>query len=183
MVEVVSSLKRDGTPVARDLRWGVYVVFYASNEYIARCFKEYGLLTDDSGRYAAMYKPYHLIGLELGISVASVGLRSEPTGAPNDFRGDVVAAAKSDLKAGETLDGEGGYTVYGKLMPARDSLLLSGLPIGLANGVKLKKSIRADTPVTWNDVTVNENNPAVRFRREMEKLFGMKSRIAASPAK
>ncbi|HSS46936.1 MAG TPA: SAF domain-containing protein [Burkholderiales bacterium] len=171
IVEVVSSLKRDGTPVARDLRWGVYVVFKASSDYAARCFKEYGLVTDDSGRYAAMYKPYHLIGLELGISVASVGLRNEPTGASRDFHGDVVAVAKRDIKAGEVLDGEGGYTVYGKLMPARDSLLLSGLPIGLAHGVKLKKAIAAGTPLTWSDVTISEENPAIRFRREMEKLF------------
>ena len=182
MVEVVSSLKRDGTPVARDLRWGVYVVFAAQNDYVARCFKEYGLMTDDSGRYAAMYKPYHLIGLELGISVASVGLRSEPTGAPKDFRGDVVASAKRDLKAGEMLDGEGGYTVYGKLMPARDSLLLSGLPIGLAHGVKLKKSIRAGTPLTWNDVGVNEDSPAVRFRREMEEKFRKEWKIPEKAA-
>jgi predicted homoserine dehydrogenase-like protein len=183
MVEVISSLKRDGTPVARDLRWGVYVVFAAPNDYVARCFKEYGLVTDDSGRYAAMYKPYHLIGLELGISVASVGLRNEPTGAPKDFRGDVVSVAKRDLKAGELLDGEGGYRVYGRLMPARDSLALGGLPIGLAHGVKLKKSIRAAAPLTWSDVSVNEGSPAVRFRREMEKLFGMESGTVTSRAK
>ncbi|HVS27868.1 MAG TPA: SAF domain-containing protein [Burkholderiales bacterium] len=171
IVEVVSSLKRDGTPVARDLRWGVYVVFKAPSVYAARCFKEYGLVTDDSGRYAAMYKPYHLIGLELGISVASVGLRNEPTGASRDFRGDVVAVAKRGIKAGEILDGEGGYTVYGKLMPARDSLALGGLPIGLAHGVKLKKPIITGTPLTWSDVAINEDSPAVHFRREMEKLF------------
>jgi len=140
-------------------------------------------MTDDSGRYAAMYKPYHLIGLELGISVASVGLRSEPTGAPKDFRADVVAVAKRGLKAGEMLDGEGGYTVYGKLMPARDSLTLGGLPIGVAHGVKLKKSIGAGSPLTWNDVVVNEDNPAVSFRREMEMLFGMEFRTAALPVK
>jgi predicted homoserine dehydrogenase-like protein len=159
------------------------VVFAAPNDYVARCFKEYGLMTDDSGRYAAMYKPYHLIGLELGISVASVGLRNEPTGSPKDFRGDVVCVAKRDLKAGELLDGEGGYRVYGRLMPARDSLALGGLPIGLAHGVKLKKSIRAAAPLTWSDVSVNEGSPAVRFRREMEKLFGMESGTVTSRAK
>ena len=63
MVEVVSSIERDGRPVFRDLRWGVYVVVEAPNDYAASCFKQYGLKTDDSGRYAAMYKPYHLIGL------------------------------------------------------------------------------------------------------------------------
>ncbi|MGH8722391.1 MAG: NAD(P)H-dependent oxidoreductase, partial [Burkholderiales bacterium] len=104
-VEVISSLERDGSPVVRDLRWGVYVVFEAPSDYVRRCFAEYGLATDPSGRYSALYKPYHLIGLELGISVASAGLRGEPTGAPTGFRGDAVATAKRDLAVGETLDG------------------------------------------------------------------------------
>src|SRR5271167_4863108 len=64
MVEVVSSLERDGRPVFRDLRWGVYIVLKAPNDYARACFKEYGLKTDSSGWYAAMYKPYHLIGLD-----------------------------------------------------------------------------------------------------------------------
>ena len=122
VVEVVSSLERDGRPVFRDLRWGVYVVLEAPNDYAADCFKQYGLKTDASGRYAAMYKPYHLIGLELNISILSAALRREPTGQPHGFRGDVAAVAKRDLRAGEMLDGEGGYTVWGKLMPAAASL-------------------------------------------------------------
>lgn len=170
-VEVVSSLERDGSPVFRDLRWGVYVVFEGGTEYVRKCFKEYGLVTDDTGRYSAMYKPYHLIGLELGISVASVGLRREPTGAPEDWHADVVATAKRDLQVGETLDGEGGYTVYGKLMPAKDSLRLSGLPLGLAHGVKLVKPVKAGDPVRWSDVAIDETDEAARFRREMERAF------------
>ena len=118
VVEVVSSLERDGRPVFRDLRWGVYVVLEAPNDYAADCFRQYGLKTDASGRYAAMYKPYHLIGLELNISILSAALRNEPTGQPHGFRGDVASVAKRDLRAGEMLDGEGGYTVWGKLMPA-----------------------------------------------------------------
>src|SRR6185503_8556097 len=102
-VEVVSSLERDGRQIARDLRWGVYVTFAADSEYVRRCFGEYGLVTDESGNYAAMYKPYHLIGLELGISVASAGLRREPTGQPSGFRGDAVAVAKRALAPGEVL--------------------------------------------------------------------------------
>src|SRR5262245_54941554 len=106
-VEVVSSLARDGKPVARDLRWGVYVTFAADSDYVKRCFAEYGLVTDDSGNYSAMHKPFHLIGLELGISVAAVGMRAEPTGAPTGFRGGVVAVAQRGLKGGERVDGEG----------------------------------------------------------------------------
>lgn len=170
-VEVISSLERDQRSVFRDLRWGVYVTFAADSDYVRRCFKEYGLHTDASGNFSAMYKPYHLIGLELGISVASVGLRGEPTGAPDGWRGDVVATAKRDLKAGEVLDGEGGFTVYGKLLPAADSLAAGGLPLGLAHGVKLKRAVKAGASVRWSDVSYDARHPAVVFRREMERVF------------
>jgi predicted homoserine dehydrogenase-like protein len=167
-VEVVSSLERDGRPVFRDLRWGVYVTFAADSDYVRRCFKEYGLVTDASGNYTAMYKPYHLIGLELGVSVASAGLRGEPTGAPVAWRGDVVATAKRMLKAGELLDGEGGFTVFGKLMPARDSVAGGYLPLGLAHKVKLKQDVAAMQPVRWRDVEFDANSQAVQMRRAME---------------
>ncbi len=180
-VEVVSSLERDGKPVARDLRWGVYATFAADSDYVKRCFAEYGLATDESGNYSAMYKPYHLIGLELGISVASVGLHGEPTGAPTGFRGDVVAIAKRDLKAGETLDGEGGYTVWGRLMPARDSLERRGLPIGLAHGIRLVRRIPKGNMVTWTDVVPQESE-AVRARLEMEALFAREWGLADAGA-
>ncbi|HET9699816.1 MAG TPA: SAF domain-containing protein [Burkholderiales bacterium] len=170
-VEVISSLERDGRPVFRDLRWGVYVTFAADSNYVRRCFREYGLVTDDTGNYSAMYKPFHLIGLELGISVLSAALRREPTGCPTGFRADVVATAKRDLKPGETLDGEGGYTVWGRLMPAADSLAQGGLPIGLAHGVKLVRPVAAGQPLRWGDVEVPDCE-AVGFRREMESLLG-----------
>jgi predicted homoserine dehydrogenase-like protein len=170
-VEVISSLERDGRPVYRDLRWGVYVTFAGGSDYVQRCFKEYGLVTDPSGRYTALYKPYHLIGLELGISVASVGLRGEPTGAPVAFHADVVATAKRDLAAGEILDGEGGFTVYGKLLPAAESLRLGGLPLGLAHKVRLKNAVAAGQPMRWQDVEIDESALAVRIRREMEQTL------------
>jgi predicted homoserine dehydrogenase-like protein len=172
VVEVVSSLERDGRPVFRDLRWGVYVVLEAPNDYAADCFRQYGLKTDASGRYAAMYKPYHLIGLELNISVLSAALRHEPTGQPHDFRGDVAAVAKRDLRSGEMLDSEGGYTVWGKLMPAAASLAAGALPIGLAHNVKLKNNIAHGAMVRWSDVEIDAGADAVVTRRAMEKRFG-----------
>jgi predicted homoserine dehydrogenase-like protein len=174
-VEVISSVERDGRPVFRDLRWGVYVTFApadaANRAYVERCFKEYGLVTDPTGHYTAMYKPCHLIGLELGISVANAALRREPTGAPTAWRGDVVATAKRDLIAGEMLDGEGGYTVYGKLLPAADSLRLGGLPIGLAHKVRLVRPVVQGAAVSWDDVEIDATAEAVRVRREMEAAF------------
>ena len=170
-VEVVSSLERDGRPVFRDLRWGVYVVFEAPHAYAADCFQQYGLVTDDTGHYAAMYKPYHLIGLELNVSIFSAALRREPTGCMTGFRGDVVAVAKRPLAAGEVLDGEGGYTVWGRLMTAHDSLTLGGLPIGLAHGVALKRDIAAGAPVCWRDVALPEPFEALEARQAMERAF------------
>jgi len=175
MVEVVSSMQRDGTPLSRDLRWGVYTVFAAPDEYVRRCFREYGLRTDKSGEYAAMYKPYHLIGLELGVSVANVAVRGEPTGAPDAFRADVVTVAKRDLTAGETLDGEGGYTVWGRLAPAAASLEAGALPLGLAHGCALRRDVAVGEVVRWRDVTIDEAVPAVELRREMEARFGARS--------
>jgi len=167
-VEVVSSLEADGTPIDYDIRFGVWVVFEGESEYIRRCFSEYGVKTDPSGRYACMYKRWHLIGLEVGISVASVGLRGEATGCATGWRADAVATAKKDLKPGEILDGEGGYTVVGRLMPAEASLAAGCLPLGLAHGWKMLRPVAAGQALTWSDVAFDANVPAVKLRREME---------------
>ncbi len=167
-VEICSSLNRDGSPVPRDLRWGVFVVFKAKTEYARQCFTEYGVVTDPSGRYASLYRPYHMIGMELGVSIASAALRQEPTGSPAAFLGDVVPVAKRDLKPGEVLDGEGGFMVYGHLAPAATSLELGALPMGLAHGLKLLKAVPKGTAVKWSDVEFDENLPAVKLRRELE---------------
>ena len=179
-VEVVSSVERDGRPVPNDLRWGVYVVVEAPNHYTAACFRQYGMNTDATGRYSAMYKPFHLIGLELNVSILSAALLGRPTGATRDFAGDAVATAKRNLAAGETLDGEGGFTVYGKLLPAHASLAQGALPIGLAHGVVLKRAIGADEVVGWSDVEHDPALEAVSARREMEARFTVKRRNAAA---
>ena len=170
-VEVVSSLELDGRQVFNDLRWGVYVVIEAANDYAASCFRQYGMNTDASGRYSAMFKPFHLIGLELNISILSAALLNKPTGATDGFRGDVVATAKRDLKAGEMLDGEGGFTVWGKLYPAETSLALGGLPIGLAHHVKLTTNVALHQPIRWRDVDIDATLDAVKIRRQMEAQF------------
>ncbi len=179
MVEVVSSVERDGRQVIGDLRWGVYVTLEASDEegkgadYVRRCFKEYGVTTDKSGRYATLYRPSHLIGLELGISVASAALRGEPTGRTNGLVSDVVAVAKKGLKPGDMLDGEGGYTVWGRIARAEDSLTAKGLPIGLAHGMKLKRAVPEGQMLSWDDVEASDSQ-AVTVRRKMEEALSKK---------
>ncbi|WP_075220430.1 NAD(P)H-dependent oxidoreductase [Acuticoccus yangtzensis] len=168
ITEVVSSMEGDGRAVMNDLRWGVYVVVKAPNDYAAACFRQYGMPTDATGQYAGMYRPFHMIGLELNMSVLMAALEGKATGSTREFRGDAVATAKRDLAAGETLDGEGGYCVWGKLVPAERSLKMGALPIGLAQNVTLKRAISAGEVVSWADVSFQEGDATVAYRRAME---------------
>jgi predicted homoserine dehydrogenase-like protein len=180
VTEVTSSVYRDGRDVPHHLALGTYVVFEGETEYARRCFKEYAMLPDTSGKYSALYRPIHMIGLELGISVASCALRGEPTGAPTGFRSDVVATAKRALKRGEMLDGEGGFCVWGRQTPADVSLKQELLPLGLAHNVKLKNDIPEGGALKWSDVVYDPNDSAVKVRREMEAAFGRRN-VGAEP--
>ena len=178
---------RDGVGLLRpDARAGTggwaepQVVFEGDTEYIRRCFTEYGVRTDPSGRYACLYKRWHLIGLEVGISVAAVSVGHEPTGCPTGFRADAVATAKRALTPGELLDGEGGYTVVGRLMPAADSLRAGALPLGLAHGWKLAQPVAAGEVLRWKDVAADAANSAVRVRREMEQTCAAQPKIVVT---
>jgi predicted homoserine dehydrogenase-like protein len=169
LVEIAASQEPDGREVFNNIRYGVFVTFKASSEYTRACFQQYGLLTDPSGWYGSMWRPFHMIGLETSISVLSAVLRGEPTGTPREFRGDAVATAKRDLKPGEMLDGEGGYTVWANAIPATKSLALGGLPIGLAHNVRLKRAVARDTIVRFDDVELVQDLDVVGLRREMER--------------
>ncbi len=168
MVEVISSLETDGRKIPYDIRMGVWVTVEAETDYIKNCFEEYNAHTDPSGRYFTLYKRWHLIGLEVGVSVASVALRNEPTGVAIGWNADVVATAKRDLKPGDMLDGEGGYTVWGKLLPAATSKRMGGVPLGLAHGVKVIRPVPKGQSLTWDDVAMDTSTHAYKIRREME---------------
>jgi len=173
MVEVISSLEANGRKIPYDIRMGVWVTVEAETDYIKNCFEEYNAHTDPSGRYFTLYKRWHLIGLEVGMSVASVALRGEPTGVATCWNADVVATAKRDLQAGEILDGEGGYTVWGKLLPADTSRKLGGLPLGLAHNIKLLRPVRQGQSLCWDDVAIDTSTRAYQLRREMENHFAV----------
>jgi predicted homoserine dehydrogenase-like protein len=179
VTEVVSSIDREGNEVPYNLMMGTFIVFEGDTDYARRCFREYRTLPDASGRYAALYRPTHMIGLELGVSVASAALRREPTGAPFCFNSDVVATAKRRLSAGEILDGEGGFCVWGKQVPAERSLAQGCLPLGLAQGIRLKCDMEEGALLKWSDVEFDARDDAVRFRREMEAAFAPTSQADA----
>ncbi|MHB8830417.1 MAG: NAD(P)H-dependent oxidoreductase [Syntrophales bacterium] len=171
MVEVISSLESDGRKIPYDIRMGVWVTVEAVSDYIKNCFEEYNAHTDPTGRYFTLYKRWHLIGLEVGVSVASVALRREPTGVARCWNADVVATAKSDLQEGTILDGEGGYTVWGKLLPVEKSMKFGGLPLGLAHNVRVIRPVRQGQSLCWDDVAVDKTTHAYRIRRELESQF------------
>ena len=179
MVEVISSLEANGRKIPYDIRMGVWVTVEAETDYIKNCFEEYNAHTDPSGRYFTLYKRWHLIGLEVGMSVASVALRGEPTGVATGWNADVVATAKRDLQAGEILDGEGGYTVWGKLLPAETSRKIGGLPLGLAHDIKLLRPVRQGQSLCWDDVAIDTSTRAYQLRREMENHFAAQLAKAA----
>jgi predicted homoserine dehydrogenase-like protein len=179
MVEVINALDAQARPIDYEIRMGVWVTVEGETEYVRNCFEEYKAKTDDSGRYFTLYKRWHLIGLEVGYSVASLALRREPTGTALAWNADVVATAKRDLQAGEVLDGEGGYTVWGKLLPADTSLRLGGLPLGLAHDVKLVRPVKKGQSLSWADVAMDETTRAYQLRRAMEAEFAAPLRKAA----
>ena len=178
VTECVSSLARDGSAVPHAISHGTFVVVEAAedNDYTRACFREYHMLPDSSGRYAALYRPVHFSGLELGVSVAWAALHRQPTGAPTCFNADVVATAKKGLRRGEVLDGEGGFCVWGKQLPAATSLTNGLLPLGLAQDVTLVRDVPAGECLRWADVVIDETDPVVAFRREMEDAFGTPSK-------
>jgi predicted homoserine dehydrogenase-like protein len=173
-VDVMSSVTRDGEWIPFNTQEGVYVVVKATNDYVAGCFVEYPWHPDPTGQYAALFRPYHYVGLELNISIANAALRGIATGSPVGFYGDVVATAKKNLAAGEFLDGEGGFTVWGKLVSAETSVKKRLLPVALAHHVELKNDVKKGESVSWDDVIIDESlAQALELRRETEALISV----------
>ncbi|QLH20083.1 NAD(P)H-dependent oxidoreductase [Streptomyces sp. Rer75] len=171
-VDVMSSVTRDGAWIPHNTQEGVFVVVKATNDYVSGCFGEYPWHPDPTKQYAALYRPYHYVGLELGITIANAALRGVATGAPKGFFGDVVATAKKDLAAGEVLDGEGGYTVWGKLISARASVARRALPVALAHHVELRRDIAKGSILTWDDVDLDGAfRQVLELRTETEELL------------
>ncbi|WGW02830.1 NAD(P)H-dependent oxidoreductase [Tropicibacter oceani] len=166
LVDIAASMEPDGRKVVNNIQYGMFVTFRAPDDYTRGCFEQYGLLTDKSGWYGSMWRPFHLIGLETSVSVLSAVLRGEPTGSSREFRGDAVATAKSDLKAGSYLDGEGGFATWAKAIPAKQSVAIDALPMGLAHHVKLKTDIKRDQIIRMSDVDFTDDLDVVALRRE-----------------
>ena len=163
-VEVISSIDLNKKDIPNDLRWGVYIVIKAQNEYVKNCFKDYGMVTDSSGNYSAIWRPYHYIGLELAQSIYSIALDNRATGYTKKYNADVASVAKKDLKVGEKLDGEGGFCARGKLITSENSKKEMLLPLGLTDNAILKKNISKDEMIKISDVELNLPKAVIEAR-------------------
>jgi len=170
-VEVISSIDLNKKDIPNDLRWGVYIVIKAQNQYVKNCFKDYGMVTDVSGNYSAIWRPYHYIGLELAQSIYSIALDQKATGQIVNYNADVAAYAKKDLKAGDRLDGEGGFCARGKLITSKKSKDEKILPLGLTDGAIVKKDINKDQSIRLNDVELNLPEDVVKARQYQYDLI------------
>ena len=170
-VEVISSIDLNKKDIPNDLRWGVYIVIKAQNQYVKNCFKDYGMVTDVSGSYSAIWRPYHYIGLELAQSIYAIALDQKATGQTINYNADVAAYAKKDLKAGDRLDGEGGFCARGKLITSKKSKDEKILPLGLTDGAIVKKDINKDQSIRLNDVELNLPEDVVKARQYQYDLI------------
>ena len=170
-VEVISSIDLDKKDIPNDLRWGVYIVIKAQNDYVKNCFKDYGMVTDSSGSYSAIWRPYHYIGLELAQSIYSISLDNKATGHTKNYNAEVASIAKKDLKVGEKLDGEGGYCARGRLISSSNSKKNKNLPLGLTDNSIMKKDVLKDEFISIDDVELNLQKEIIEAREYQFNLI------------
>ncbi|MFN6501037.1 MAG: NAD(P)H-dependent oxidoreductase [Nostoc sp. DedQUE01] len=132
------------------------------------------------GPLYSFYTPYHLCHFEVPLSVARVVLFGDAVMSP--LAGplvDVITTAKIDLKAGETLDGIGYYMTYGQCENSDIVQQQNLLPIGLAEGCRLKRDISKDQVLTYDDVELPEGRLCDRLRAEQNSYFAPEKILAA----
>lgn len=149
---------------------GVFVIIGTDQKNVA---DELTYLSMGSGPNYTLYRPYHLTSLETPMSVAKAVIDHEPTIIPRYGRvAETIAVAKRDMKAGENLDGIGGYTVRGTFMAAEDADEMNALPMGLIDKKTiLKTDVKNGDILTYDDVELNDDSLIVQLRKIQDKLF------------
>ncbi len=132
------------------------------------------------GPLYSFYTPYHLCHFEVPLSLARLVLFQDPVLTPlGGPLVDVVTTAKIDLKAGETIDCIGGYMTYGQCETAPITAAQNLLPMGLAEGCRLKRDIAKDQVLTYDDVELPEGRLSDKLRAEQNAYFAQTPVLAA----
>lgn len=171
VVDLCNAVAPDGQSLLPDeMTNGVWVVLGTDNPILGEDLGFWGLPAH-AGRYAALYRPYHLCGLETPLSVVEAGLYGRATGAPRPApTAECIAVAKRDLRAGELLDGSGGKTVLGQIERAEIARAEELLPLGLAYAAPVLRDIPRGQALTYGDVRLDEDLLSVRLRRRQDAL-------------
>ena len=167
VVELANSVATDGkTMLDNPLRMGVFVVIRTDHPFTQEDLAGYNLYPGGNGKNYLLYRPYHLVAVEAPISIAKAALYGQPTGTPLPTPvADVITVAKRNLKAGEVLDGSGGYTVNGLIEKAEIARAENLLPLGLADDVKLKRDVPQGEAISYDMVELNEPSFVLKLRR------------------
>ena len=167
VVELANSVATDGkTMLDSPLRMGVFVVIRTDHPFTQEDLASYNLHPGGDGKNYLLYRPYHLVAVEAPISIAKAALYGQPTGTPLPTPvADVITVAKRNLKAGEILDGSGGYTVNGLIEKSEVARAENLLPLGLAYGTKLKCDVSQGEAISYDMVELNEDSFVLKLRR------------------
>lgn len=172
VVEAISAMREDETYVERNLRGGMYAVVEAPDNQAAESLATYGaiigMIIGQRSRHLMIYRPQHFVGHEVPIGIARMMLLGETVGQPLHHSCDVVCVAKKTLRAGTTLDGEGGYCVAGLLERAETARSENLVPIGLTGRALVTREIKAGELVTYDNVQLRETL-ALQLRRELDR--------------
>ncbi|MCZ7569893.1 MAG: SAF domain-containing protein [Ardenticatenaceae bacterium] len=143
---------------------GVFVIITTNHPKIAKDLRY--LRVSGHGSYWSLYRPYHLANLETPLSIARAVLYGDTTLATERPPVcETVAAAKRDLRAGEQIDGLGGFTVYGLIERAEIARREKLVPLGLLAGARLRRDLPAGRVLTYEDVELDERQLIVQLRR------------------
>ena len=167
VVELANSIATDGeTMLNNPLRMGVFVVIRTDHPFTQEDLASYNLHPGGNGKNYLLYRPYHLVAVEAPISIAQAALYGQPTGTPLPTPvAEVITVAKRNLKAGEILDGSGGYTVNGLIEKAEIADAENLLPLGLAYDIKLKRDVSRGEAISYDMVELNEDSFVLKLRR------------------
>ena len=167
VVELANSIAPDGrTMLSSPLMMGVFVVIRTDHPFIQEDLAGYYLYPGGDGHNFLLYRPYHLVAVEAPISIAKAALYGQPTGAPLTTPvAEVITVAKRDLKAGEMLEGSGGYTVNGLCEKAVVARAENLVPFGLVDDARLLQDVRKGAAITYDMVELNESSFVLELRR------------------
>ena len=174
VVELANSVADDGKSMLPNaLKMGVFAVVRTEHPFTREDLAYHGCHVGGEGKNFLLYRPYHLVAVPAPLSIARAVLFDAANGScAATPTAECITVAKRDLRAGEELDGGGGYTVVGQCEKAPVAQEEGLLPLGLADQAVLKRAIGKGEAIAYSDVVLNEDSFVLNMRRLQDDLVG-----------